>query len=163
MDTARFDNRFFYIDDYGISVCDAALVAARLGNAGCAKLNAKTAINEASAVLTDTGFLVAIPSGQRIVVTCFYAHLNTASDWLDFEFVYTAAANGTGDVVALSPKFRIETGTANQADSPVITQINPPLVVAYSATAKALSMRVQTKDADASATLGFNYWLENIA
>ena len=163
MDTARYDNNFFYIDDYGISVCDAALVAARLGLAGCAKLNAKTAINDASAVLTDSGFLVAIPSGKRIVVTCFYAHLNTNSDWLDFEFVYTANANGTGDVVALSPKFRIETGAANSADAPVITQINPPLVVPYSATSKALSMRVQTNDAAASVTLGMNYWLEDIA
>jgi hypothetical protein len=126
------------------------------------KLNAKTAINEASAVLTDSGFLVAIPSGKRIVVTCFYAHLNTASDWLDFEFIYTANANGTGDAVALSPKFRIETGTANQADSPTITQIHPPLVIAYSATSKAVTMRVQGSDASASATLGMNYWLEDI-
>ena len=162
MDTARFDNRTFYLDDYGISVCNAELVAARLGNAGCAKVNAKTGIADIT-VLTDSGFLVAIPSGKRIVVTCFYAHLNTASDWLDFEFIYTANANGTGDAVALSPKFRIETGTANQADSPTITQIHPPLVIAYSATSKAVTMRVQGSDASASATLGMNYWLENIA
>mgnify|MGYP001128644899 CR=1 FL=1 len=162
MDTARYDNRTFYLDNYGISVCDAGLVAARLGLAGCAKVNAKPGINASAAVLTDTGFLVAIPEGQRIVVTCFYVHLNTASDYLDFELVYTAAANGTGDVVALSPKMRIETGTANQADAPTVTQLYPPAVVAYSATAKAFSMRVQTNDADASATLAFNYWLEGI-
>jgi hypothetical protein len=76
--------------------------------------------------------------------------------------VLTANANGTGDVVALSPKFRIETGAANSADAPVITQIHPPLVVAYSATSKAVTMRVQGSDASASATLGMNYWLEDI-
>ena len=161
MKTAEYDKRFFYLDSYGISVANAELTAARLGLAGFAKLNAKTGIADVT-VLTDSGFLVAIPTGKRIVVTCFYAHLNTNSDWLDFEFVYTANANGTGDVVALSPKFRIETGAANSADAPVITQIHPPLVVAYSATSKAVTMRVQGSDASASATLGMNYWLEDI-
>jgi hypothetical protein len=145
------------------SLCfaDSGLNAARLGLAGCAKLNTKTGLDTPT-VLTDSGFLVAIPSGKQIVVTCFYAHLNTASDWLDFEFVYTENANGTGTVVALSPKFRIETGTANSSESPVITQVHPPLVVAYSATSKALTMRAQTNDSAASATLGMNYWLEDI-
>jgi hypothetical protein len=162
MKTASFDKRFFYLDSFGISVASAELTASRLGLAGCAKLNAKTGINAASAVLTDTGFLVAIPAGKRIVITCFYVHLNTPSDWLDFELVYTAAANGTGDVVALSPRMRIETGAANAADAPTVTQLHPPAVIAYSDTSKAVSMRVQTNDSGASATLGMNYWLEDI-
>ena len=158
--SATFDFRKIYTMGESFAISDAGLTAARLGQAGCAKLNAKTGIDSAT-VLTDSGFLIPITTGNQVVV-CFYAHLNTNSDWLDFEFVYTAEANGTGDVVALSPKFRIETGVANQADTPVITPINPPLVVAYSATSKAVTMRVQANDSSASATLGMNYWIEPI-
>ena len=140
---------------------DDELKAAREGRAGCAKLNAKTGINAASAVLTDTGFLIPLTTGQAVVLTCFYVHLNTPSDWLDFELVYTANANGTGDVVAMSPRMRIETGAANSNEAPTVTPIDPPAYVAYSTTSKAVSMRVQTNDTAASATIGLNYWTED--
>jgi hypothetical protein len=149
-------------DTYALSMAaDDGLKAARDGRGRCAKVNAKTGINAASAVLTDTGFLIPLTTGQAVVIPCFYVHLNTPSDWLDFELVYTAEANGTGAVVAMSPKMRIETGAANSNEAPTITNFNPPAYVKYSATSKAVSMRVQTNDTAASATIGLNYWTED--
>ena len=145
-----------------LGVADAGLNAARRGLSFCAKLNKKSGINAAATVLTDAGFIQAIPEGKQIVVACFYIHLDTASDWVEFEFVYTANADGTGDVVALSPLIRIETGTAASADAPTITQLPVPLLVKYSATSKAVTMRAQTNDASAVATFAFLGWHENL-
>ena len=161
-ETITYGNSLIDANNRSATVADAALNASRLGLAGCGKLNAKTGLDSAT-VLTDAGFLIAIPEGKQIVVACIYVHLNTASDWLDVELVYTANANGTGDVVALSPKLRVETGAANAADSPVLTQLMPPVVVKYSATSKAFTLRAQTNDSSASANIGVNYWLEDIS
>ena len=145
-----------------LGVADAGLNAARRGLSFCAKLNKKSGINAAATVLTDAGFIQAIPEGKQIVVYCFYMHLDTATDWVEFEFVYTANANGTGDAVALSPLIRIETGSAAASDSPVVTQLPVPLLVKYSATSKAVTMRAQTNDAGAVATFAFLGWHENL-
>ena len=161
-ETITYGNGSFDANNNSFTFSDAALNASRLGLAGCGKLNAKTGLDSAT-VLTDSGFLIAIPEGKQIVVACIYVHLNTASDWLDVELVYTANANGTGDVVALSPKLRVETGTAAAAAAPQLTQLMPPVVVKYSATSKAFTLRAQANDSGASANLGINYWLEDIS
>jgi hypothetical protein len=158
---AIYDKQTIRTFGESFAVSDAGLLAARIGTAGCAKLNAKTGIADIT-VLTDSGFLIPITTGKQVVVVCFYVHLNTVSDWLDFEFIYTANADGTGDAVALSPKMRIETGAAAAADMPAIVALNPPVLVKYSTTSKAVTMRVQAADASASATLGMNYWTEDI-
>jgi len=161
-ETITYGNALIDANNHSATIADASLNAARLGNAGCGKLNAKTGLDTAT-VITDSGFLIAIPEGKQIVVACIYAHLNTASDWLDIELVYTENANGTGAVVALSPKLRVETGSAASAAAPQLTQLMPPVVVAYSATSKAFTMRAQTNDSSASVNLGINYWLEDIS
>ena len=143
----------------GLGISDAGLNAARKGWAGRGKLNEKDAINS-EIVLNDAGFLTVIPSGKQIVVYAFYCHINTASDHVDFELGVTAVADGTGTFTAMSPKFRIETPTSNQAGKPGLTVMPIPMLAKYSATAKAFTFRVKANDAGAVCTFGYLYWLE---
>ena len=137
------------------------LTASREGRAFCSKLNKKTGINAAATVLTDAGMLKATVAGYRDVVTCFYSHLNTDTDWCEFELVVTANADGSGDVTALSPLFRIESPANKEQEDASLTQVYPPLVVTP-AMGGAWTIRAQTNDADASVTFGVNGWREPI-
>jgi hypothetical protein len=159
--TATIGNEQIYANNNSLCMADAALNASRLGLSGCAKLNAKTGI-DGETVLTDAGLLIAIPEGKQIVVTCFYLHINTLSDVLDVEMGVTANANGTGDFTAYSNKIRIQTGGAVAGLTPALINMCPPMVAPYSATAKAATIRAETGDTDTSASVAFNYWLEDI-
>jgi len=140
---------------------DSYLAAARGGDGVCLKVNDKAGVNGADTVLTDAGFLYAIPTGEHVVITCFYLYLSTVSDWVWAEFGYTANADGSGTFTALTPKFRIDTGAANAGNSPSLTTVNPPMVI-KSTTGGAFTARVRTNDAGATFTLACNGWHERI-
>ena len=158
---ATFGNEQIDANNNSLCMADAALNASRLGLVGCAKVSEKTGLDGAT-VLTDAGFLTAIPEGKQIVVTCFYMHINTLSDQLDVELGTTANANGSGDFLPYSVKVRMQTGGAGAGINPAMVDLCPPMVAPYSATAKAATMRAETGDTDTSITLAYNYWLEDI-
>ena len=143
----------------GLGVACAGLMAARKGWAGLSKVNEKSSIN-AETVLTDVGFLVAIPSGKQLALTGTYSHINTASDYVDYEFGTTTNADGSGTFTVLSPKFRIESPAVNQASKPGVMPLPCAMIIKYSATAKAFTFRVKANDAGCTVTFGFEYWLE---
>ena len=138
---------------------DDSLVASREGRGLCLKVNDKSGTNAADTVLTDAGFLYAIPTGERAVITCFYVHLSTVSDWVWFEIGYTANADGSGAFTALTPKLRVDTGVAADGQAPTVTQLSPPIIV-KDTTGGALTAQVRTNDAGATFTLAFNGWHE---
>jgi hypothetical protein len=134
------------------------LDAAREGRAFCRKVNAKTAINAAT-VLTDAGFLLALEHGKRYIVSGFYMHLGTVSDWVTAEIGLAQNADGSGTFTALSPMFRVDTGAAASGADPHQSPIDPPLCVT-AADGGALTARVLGNDADAALTLALNGWSE---
>ena len=134
------------------------LDAAREGRTFCGKVNAKVSI-DSETVLTDSGFIQAIPTGKRLVMTCFYMYLSTASDWVTAEFVTTANADGSGVITVLTPKFRIDTGATVALSTPTLVHFDPPLVVSLDG--GALTAQVQGNDAAAALTLGMNGWEED--
>lgn len=143
------------------SIADAGLAAARAGRGFCQKLNAKTGINAAATVLTDAGLIKATTVGYRDVVCGMYTHLNTPSDWCEFEIVVTANADGSGAVTALSPMFRVESPAVNDDASAHQETIYPPLVIT-TAMGGAWTVRAQTNDAGCSVTFAFNGWREAV-
>ena len=134
------------------------LSAAREGRSFCGYVNAKTGI-ASETVLTDSTFIQAIGTGKRLVMTCFYMYLSTASDWVTVEFVTTANADGTGAITVKSPKFRIDTGVAVALSTPTMVRLDPPLIVNLDG--GALSAQVQGNDAVAALTLGMHGWEED--
>lgn len=138
---------------------DAALVAARQGRGLCRKVNAKDTLSTAT-VLTDTGFLYAIPAGKRAVINGFYFHLETTSDWATMEIGVTENANGSGTFTPLTPKFRIDTGTSASGQDPVITPLATPLCITQD-DGLALTARVQANDDSAVVTIALNGWYED--
>jgi len=143
------------------SFADVALAAARAGLAFCQKLNAKTGINAVATVLTDVGLLKATAVGYRDIITCIYSHINTASDWCQFEIGATANADGSGAFTAMTPLFRIETPATKEANTPEVTNFSPPIIVT-NAMGGAWTIRAQTNDAGASVTFGLNGWREAV-
>lgn len=135
------------------------LTASREGRSFCRKVNAKTGIHAAATVLTDAGLIQTTAAGYRDVICGMYSHLNTPSDWCEYEIVVTANADGTGAVTALSPMFRIESPAVNDANSAHQETIYPPLVITP-AMGGAWTVRAQTNDAGCSVTFAFNGWRE---
>ena len=135
------------------------LSAAREGRAFCGYVNAKTGI-DTEAVLTDSTFIQVIPIGKRLVMTCFYMYVSTASDWATAEFVTTANADGTGAITVKTPEFRIDTGAAVALGTPTLVHLDPPLVVTGD-DGQALTAQVQGNDAAAALTLGMHGWEED--
>ena len=134
------------------------LSAAREGRTFCGWVNAKTAINSET-VLTDSTFIQEIPNGKRLVLTCFYMYVSTASDWARMELVTTGNADGSGVITVKSGQFRLDTGAAVAMTSPNLTHLDPPLIVT-SNDGGALTAQVLTNDADAALTLMLHGWLE---
>ena len=138
-----------------------ALEMARAGRGLCLKVNDKSGVNAADTVLTDAGFLYAIPAGERVVITCFYMVLTTASDWVWAKIGYTANADGSGAFTAVTPKFYMDTGATPYPQSPHVTQVSPPIVIPAT-TGGALTAQVRTNDAGATFTLAMNGWHEGV-
>ena len=135
------------------------LSAAREGRTWCGWVNAKTGI-DTEAVLTDSTFIQEIPVGKRLVTTCFYMYVSTASDWATAKFVTTANADGSGAITVKTVTFRIDTGAAVALSTPSMVTLDPPLIVT-SADGGALTAQVQGNDAAAALTLGFHGWEED--
>lgn len=138
---------------------EQVMEAARAGRAGCGKVNDKASLN-AGVVLTDAGFLVAVPSGYRIIVPCFYMHLESVSDSAAVEFGFTANADGSGDFTAVTPEFHIATSAAVTDQYPVMMSLPIPICQAYAVGYKAFTAKVTTNDAGAAITIAYNYILE---
>ena len=135
------------------------LYMARQGNTICLKGNDKDTLS-AGVVQTTAGEFSAIPENQAAVITCYYLHLSTVSDYVELELGQAANADGTGDFVALTPKFRIDTGDKKTGAQPSVTRFDPPIYIEYSATAKSVVVKLTANDDDATATFGVNGWLE---
>lgn len=135
------------------------LSAAREGRTFCGYVNAKTGI-AAETVLTDSTLIQEIPTGKRLVMTCFYMYVSTASDWATANFVTTTNADGTGPITVQTVTFRIDTGAAVALSTPSMVTFDPPLVVT-SDDGGALTVQVQGNDAAAALTLGFHGWEED--
>jgi hypothetical protein len=135
------------------------LDAARDGRTVCGFVNAKTGI-DTEAVLTDAAFIHALASDERLVVTCFHMHINTASDWVTAEFGVTENADGSGAFTALTLKFRVESGAAAVGAEPALVHFDPPIALTTATGQRAFTARVQGNDAAASLTLGYNGWTE---
>jgi len=135
------------------------LAAAREGRSFCGYVNAKTGI-ASETVLTDSTLLQEIANGKRLVMTCFYMYVSTASDWATMDFVTTANADGSGLITVHSGQFRIDTGAAVALSTPNLVKLDPPLIVDRSDGA-ALTVQVQGNDADAALTVMFHGWEED--
>ena len=144
-----------YYDHYP----STGLYMARQGNTICLKGNDKDTLS-GGVVQTTAGEFSAIPENQAAVITCYYLHLSTLSDYVELELGNTAAADGSGDFVALTPKFRIDTGDKKTGAQPGVTYLDPPIYIKYSATAKAVAVKLTASDDSATATFGCNGWLE---
>ena len=136
------------------------LDAAREGRGFCRKVNGQIGIN-AETVLTAVGLLYPIPLGYRDIITCIYAHLNTAADWCQFTVGVTENEDGSGEYTALTPLFRIESPTVNNAINVTITAFNPPIAITRDR-GHAWTIRAQTNAEDTSVTFGLNGWREVI-
>jgi len=136
-----------------------ALYMARQGNTICLKGNDKDTLS-AGVVQTTTGEFSAIPEGQAAVITCYYLHLSTVSDYVEMEIGQAAAADGTGDFVAGTPKFRIDTGDKKTGAQPGVTYFDPPMYIKYSTTSKSVVVKLTANDDSAVVTFGVNGWLE---
>jgi hypothetical protein len=136
------------------------LDAAREGRAIRGYVNAKTGIDTAAA-LTDSTFLTVIPEGKRLIMTCFYMYLSTASDNVTAIFGTTAQESGAGAFTPMTVQFRLDTGTVTSQTSPNVTHFDPPLVVTRE-DGHAFTAYVQGNDAAAALTLGYSGWLEDI-
>ena len=109
--------------------------------------------------IVDSTFIQEIPNGKRLVLTCFYMYVSTASDWARMELVTTGNADGSGVITVKSGQFRLDTGAAVAMTSPNLTHLDPPLIVT-SNDGGALTAQVLTNDADAALTLMLHGWLE---
>lgn len=139
---------------------DPALAAAREGRAfimkGCG-------INTLSAgvVQTAAGTFKAIPEGSAAVVKGFMLHLHTASDNLSMIIGYTSGADATGDFVGVSPEIHIDTGNVVVGAGTSFVTIPVPMYLNYSATCKAVAVKLTTNDDGAEACFGVTGWLED--
>lgn len=138
---------------------DQALRAAREGRVfimkGCG-------INTLSGgvVQTAAGTFKAIPAGFAAVVNGFIIHLHTVSDDLVMVIGYTSNADATGDFVGVSPEIHIETGNVVAGAGTDFVTAPVPLYFNYSATCKAVAVKLTTNDDAAEACFGVAGWLE---
>jgi len=142
-----------------MAVIDNALEAVRAGLGFCQKVNKKDSL-DSQTVLTDAGLLKTTSSGYRDIITGVYAHLNTASDWCEFEVGYTANADGSGAFTALTPLFRIETPANNDSAAPQQMRLDNTPICIEASDGGAWTIRAQTNDAAASVTFALNGWRE---
>ena len=112
-----------------------------------------------AAVITNATFLLQIHPNEKSVITSFTMGLSTVEDWVTAVFGTTENQDGTGDFTAMTPQFRVDTGTAMENAGPILLTFNPPLVVDRS-DGQAFTAWVQGNDANAALTLGYFGWYE---
>ena len=138
-----------------------ALYQARQGNTFILK-GASLDTLSAGVVQTATGTFEAIPVGSAAVVKGFMIHLHTVSDEFTMEIGKTSIADATGDFVALSPELHIETGAALAGAGSEFITLPVPMYIEYSATAKALAVKLTCNDDSATVNFAVAGWIEEI-
>ena len=139
---------------------DQSLRAAREGRAFIIKGGPLDTLS-AGVVQTAAGTFKAIPVGNAAVVKGFMMHLHSFSDEMEMEIGYTSVADGSGDFVAASPLLHLETGTVKVGAMPAFVFLPVPLYVAYSATSKAIAVKLTCNDDAASVYFAVAGWLED--
>ena len=112
-------------------------------------------------VQTAAGAFKAIPEGQAAVIRGFMIHLHTLDDQLTMEIGYTANADGTGDFVATSPELHTENGDKKTGSVPAFMKLPVPMYLKYSATCKAVAVKLTANDDAAEAGFGVAGWIED--
>ena len=139
---------------------DQALRASREGRAFILKASQATTLS-GGVVQTAAGTFKAIPVGKAAVVAGFMMHLHTVSDTFQLEIGYTSNADGTGDFVATSPEIMIHTGDKHTGVPPEFVALPVPMYIAYSATSKAVAVKLTCNDDAATVNFGVAGWLED--
>jgi len=111
-------------------------------------------------VQTAAGTFKAIPDGSAAVVKGFMLHLHTLSKNVIMEIGYTSVADGTGDFVAASPHIMIHTGDKHTGVGSEFITLPVPMYLTYSATCKAVAVKLTGSDNDAVVNFGVAGWLE---
>ena len=141
---------------------DQALRAARDGRSFIIK-GASLDTLSGGVVQTAAGTFKAITEGSACVVKGFMMHLHTVSDEFSMEIGKTSVADGTGDFVALSPELHIETGASFVGAGPDFIMLPVPIYIEYSATAKALAVKLTCNDDGATVNFAVSGWLEDLS
>ena len=136
---------------------DRGLAAAREGRAFILKGSAIDTLS-AGVVQTAAGTFKEIPEGEAAVVAGFMLHLHTISDVLELEIGYTANNDGTGDFVAVSPVIMIHTGDKHTGIPSEFVKLPVPMYLNYSATCKAVAVKLTGNDDAAVAYFGLAGW-----
>jgi len=139
---------------------DQALRAAREGRSFIMKGAGLTTLS-AGVVQTGAGTFKAITVGSAAVVAGFMVHLHTISDSVILEIGCTANVDGTGDFVAMSPHIMIHTGDKRTGIPSAFVKLPVPMYLNYSATCKAVAVKLTCNDNDASVNFGVAGWLED--
>ena len=113
-------------------------------------------------VLTEVGFLNELAPDRRYIVTMFYFHLHTLSDWVTVEFGTTVNSDGSGAFTARTPQFRVDTGNVQSGSDPSYVPFYDAPIVLTDADGGAFTARVQGNDANAEFGLGYNGYYEEI-
>ena len=149
------------MSDKNAKIAHPGLEAGREGRYFYGWLNDLSGI-AAETVLTNAAFLGELQSGRRYIVTMFYMHLSTVSDWVTTEFGTTVNSDGSGAFTPRTPKFRIDTGNVQSGRAPAFTHMDNLPIVLTAADGGAFTAQVQGNDAGATMTLGFNGYYEVI-
>ena len=136
-----------------------ALEAARRGDTFIIKVDGVDTLSS-GVVQTSVGSFKAIPEGFAAVIKGFMLHLHTASDNLYMEIGYTSGADATGNFVAVSPSIHVETGNVVVGAETSFVTMPVPMYLKYSATCKAVAMKLTANDDAAEAHCAVAGWLE---
>ena len=139
---------------------DQELRAAREGRAFILKGGPLNTLS-AGVVPASAGTFKAIPDGKAAVVAGFMMHLHSIDDTFQLEIGYTSVADGTGDFVATSPIIMIHTGDKHTGIPSAFVKLPVPMYLNYSATCKAVAVKLTTNDDAAIVYFGVAGWLED--
>ena len=139
---------------------DQSLRASRAGRAFIIKGDALDTLS-GGVVQAAAGAFKAIPVGHAAVIAGFMIHLHSISDELTMEIGYTSVADATGDFVATSPVIHLETGDKKTGATPAFVKLPVPMYVKYSATSKAIAVKLTTNDDAAVAGFAVAGWIED--
>lgn len=138
---------------------DQALRASRDGRAFILKAAGIDTLS-GGVVQTAAGTFKAIPVGHAAVVAGFMIHLHTISDSVTLEIGYSANADGTGDFVAMSPEIMIHSGDKKTGVPSAFVKLPVPMYLRYSATCKAVAVKLTCNDDAAIINFGIAGWIE---
>ena len=136
-----------------------ALYMARMGNTFIIKGDDLDTLS-GGVVQTAAGTFKAIPEGSSAVIAGFMIHLHSLSDEMRLEIGKTSGADASGDFVSVSPTIHLETGDKKTGATPAFVTLPVPMYLTYSATCKALAVKLTTNDDAAVVGYAVAGWLE---